>query len=65
MYSAGMPRQKRGSCCGCAFRVYRGIYGHSSKYLARWFKDWNPDGIICQIYGDRLAEKFTETRASR
>jgi LacI family transcriptional regulator len=43
------------------FRVYRGIYGHSSKYLARWFKDWNPDGIICQIYDDRLAKVYRET----
>jgi LacI family transcriptional regulator len=44
------------------FRVYRGIYGHSSKYLARWFKDWNPDGIICQIYDDRLAKVYRETK---
>ena len=43
------------------FRVYRGIYGHSSKYLSRWFKDWNPDGIICQIYDDRLAKVYRET----
>jgi LacI family transcriptional regulator len=43
------------------FRVYRGIYGHSSKYLTRWFKDWNPDGIICQIYDDRLAEVYRKT----
>jgi LacI family transcriptional regulator len=44
------------------FRVYRGIYGHSSKYLARWFRDWKPDGIICQIYDDRLAKVYRDTR---
>lgn len=43
------------------FRVYRGIYGHSSKYLMRWFADWQPDGIICQIYDDRLAKVYRET----
>jgi LacI family transcriptional regulator len=60
MYAAGMPRQKRVDL-PWLFRVYRGIYGHSSKYLARWFKDWNPDGIICQIYGDRLAKVYRDT----
>lgn len=45
------------------FRVYRGIYGHSSKYLAKWFDDWKPDGIICQIYDDRLAKVYERTRA--
>jgi LacI family transcriptional regulator len=44
------------------FRVYRGIYGHSSKYLAKWFNDWKPDGIICQIYDDRLAKVYRETK---
>lgn len=43
------------------FRVYRGIYGHSSKYLERWFRDWQPDGIICQIYDDRLAKVYRQT----
>jgi LacI family transcriptional regulator, galactose operon repressor len=43
------------------FRVYRGIYGHSSKYLSRWFKDWDPDGIICQVYDDRLAKVYRAT----
>jgi LacI family transcriptional regulator len=43
------------------FRVYRGIYGHSTKYLARWFDDWKPDGIICQIYDDRLAKVYRDT----
>jgi LacI family transcriptional regulator len=42
------------------FNVYRGIYGHASKYLARWFGDWNPDGIIAQIYDDRLAEVYRQ-----
>ena len=60
MYAAGMPRQKRLDL-PWLFRVYRGIYGHSSKYLARWFKDWNPDGMICQIYGDRLAKVYRDT----
>ena len=44
------------------FNVFRGIYGHSSRYLSRWFRDWNPDGIICQIYDDRLAKVYRETR---
>ena len=43
------------------FRVYRGVYGHSSKFLSRWFRDWNPDGIICQIYDDRLARVYRQT----
>jgi LacI family transcriptional regulator len=42
------------------FRVYRGLYGHSSKYLAKWFRDWKPDGIIGQIYDDRLAKVYRE-----
>jgi LacI family transcriptional regulator len=42
------------------FNVYRGIYGHASKYLAKWFRDWNPDGIIAQIYDDRLAEVYRQ-----
>ena len=44
------------------FNVYRGIYGHASKYLAKWFRDWNPDGIIAQIYDDRLAEVYRKAR---
>jgi LacI family transcriptional regulator len=61
LYAAGMPRRKFIDL-PWLFRVYRGIYGHSSKYLTRWFKDWNPDGIICQIYDDRLAKVYRETR---
>src|SRR5687768_4661306 len=43
------------------FRVYRGIYGHSSKYLGKWFRDWDPHGIIGQIYDDRLAKVYRDT----
>src|SRR5262249_5444345 len=43
------------------FNVFRGIYGHSTKYLSKWFGDWNPDGIICQIYGDGLAKVYRDT----
>src|SRR6202034_1675021 len=60
MYPAAAGKRKRRDL-PWLFRVYRGIYGHSSKYLARWFKDWNPDGIICQIYDDRLAKVYRET----
>src|SRR4051812_47397675 len=24
------------------FRIYRGIYGHSGRYLRHWFDEWNP-----------------------
>ena len=61
LYTAGIPRRKFDDL-PWLFRVYRGIYGHSSKYLTRWFKDWNPDGIICQIYDDRLAKVYREAR---
>jgi len=43
------------------FRVYRGIYGHSSKYLSKWFREWDPHGIIGQIYDDRLAKVYRDT----
>ncbi len=61
MYAAGIPGAQRKLGRPWLFRVYRGIYGHSSKYLARWFKDWNPDGIICQIFDDRLAMVYRTT----
>jgi LacI family transcriptional regulator len=61
LYAATVPRQQF-SDLPWLFRVYRGIYGRSSKYLARWFKDWKPDGIICQIYDDRLAKVYRESR---
>jgi LacI family transcriptional regulator len=61
MYAVGLPGAQRKLGLPWLFRVYRGIYGHSSKYLARWFKDWNPDGIICQIYDDRLAKVYRNT----
>jgi LacI family transcriptional regulator len=44
------------------FNVFRGIHGHSGRFLSRWFKDWNPDGIIGQIYDDRLARVYRATR---
>jgi LacI family transcriptional regulator len=43
------------------FRVYRGVSGHSSKFLAKWFGDWEPDGVIAQIYDDRLAKVYRQT----
>jgi LacI family transcriptional regulator len=61
MYAASIPNLKQHNR-PWLFRVYRGIYGHSSKYLSRWFKDWNPDGIICQIYDDRLAKIYRDSR---
>ncbi len=30
----------------------------------KWFGDWNPDGIICQIYDDRLGCGFIGRRES-
>ncbi|HWB52816.1 MAG TPA: substrate-binding domain-containing protein [Tepidisphaeraceae bacterium] len=61
LYTAGLPDSPRRAGLPWLFRVYRGIYGHSSKYLVRWFEDWNPDGIICQIYDDRLAKVYRDT----
>ena len=62
MYASGLPPQRRRvEGLPWLFNVFRGIYGHSSKYLSRWFRDWNPDGIICQIYDDRLAGVYRET----
>lgn len=61
LYADEIPRRSRQKETPWLFRVYRGIYGHSSKYLAKWFKDWEPDGIICQIYDDRLAKVYRET----
>ena len=43
------------------FRVFRGIYT-SSRFLGRWFRDWEPDGIICQIQEDRMATFYRNTR---
>jgi LacI family transcriptional regulator len=61
LYTAGLPHKQRRDALPWLFRIYRGIYGHSTKYLTRWFKDWNPDGIICQIYDDRLAKVYRDT----
>jgi LacI family transcriptional regulator len=41
------------------FRVFRGIYT-SSRFLARWFRDWNPDGIICQIQEDPMVRFYRD-----
>src|SRR5262245_13010690 len=62
LYASGSSNQKGVEALPWLFNVFRGIYGHSSKYLARWFRDWNPDGIICQIYDDRLAKVYRDTR---
>jgi LacI family transcriptional regulator len=62
LYSEELPGRSRSKEAPWLFRVYRGIYGHSSKYLAKWFRDWEPDGIICQIYDDRLAKVYRETK---
>jgi LacI family transcriptional regulator len=61
MYVDGLARAKGKTDAPWLFRVYRGIYGHSSRYLTKWFRDWNPDGIICQIYDDRLAKVYRQT----
>jgi LacI family transcriptional regulator len=42
------------------FRVFRGIYT-SSRFLGRWFRDWEPDGIICQIQEDRMTKFYRGT----
>src|SRR6478672_7749811 len=41
------------------FRVFRGIYT-SSRFLGRWFRDWNPDGIICQIQEDSMVRFYRD-----
>jgi LacI family transcriptional regulator len=60
MYADDIPQQNKKRSPPWLFRVYRGIYGHSSRYLLKWFRDWKPDGIICQIYDDRLARVYRE-----
>ena len=62
MYASQLSRASGLAGLPWLFNVFRGIYGHSSRYLSRWFRDWNPDGIICQIYDDRLAKAYRETR---
>jgi LacI family transcriptional regulator len=62
LYAADQARRPSKHHRPWLFRIYRGVYGHSSKYLAKWFQDWNPDGIICQIYDNRLAKVYRETR---
>ena len=62
LYVSGLVGRQRADRLPWLFNVYRGIYGHSSRYLARWFRDWNPDGIICQIYDERLVRVYRDTR---
>jgi LacI family transcriptional regulator len=61
MYASGLPRKRSPDGLPWLFNVFRGIHGHSSRFLAKWFKDWGPDGIICQIYDDRLAHAYRQT----
>src|SRR5271170_4107145 len=61
MYGDDPARTEKSSRLPWLFRVYRGVAGHSSKFLSKWFTDWNPDGIICQIYDDRLANVYRQT----
>ena len=61
MYAAAPTPGNRPQPLSWLFRIYRGIEGHSSKYLEKWFRDWQPDGIICQIYDDRLAKVYRQT----
>lgn len=62
LYASGLVRRRAPERLPWLFNVYRGIYGHASKYLARWFRDWNPDGVISQIYDDRLAGVYRATK---
>jgi hypothetical protein len=52
-------RPARGKRRPWQFRVLRGIYT-SSRFLARWFRDWNPDGIICQIQEDPMVRFYRD-----
>src|SRR5688500_7703897 len=54
--SVKSPRDRR----PWLFRVFRGIYT-SSRFLGRWFRDWDPDGIICQIQEDRMTRFYRST----
>ena len=58
---AGIGAKRDSATRPWLFRVYRGIYGHSSKYLGKWFRDWDPHGIIGQIYDDRLVKVYRDT----
>src|SRR5262245_37533844 len=62
LYAGSAQKRREVEALPWLFNVFRGIYGHSSKYLARWFAEWNPDGIICQIYDDRVAKVYRDTR---
>lgn len=43
------------------FNVFRGVHSHSGRFLSRWFDDWQPDGIIGQIYSSGLAPVYRAT----
>jgi LacI family transcriptional regulator len=62
LYSSGLAKRGGPEQLPWMFNVYRGIYGHASKYLAKWFREWSPDGIIAQIYDDRLAQVYRQAR---
>jgi LacI family transcriptional regulator len=59
--SAGSPPSLPRDHRPWLFRVFRGIYT-SSRFLGRWFRDWDPDGIICQIQEDRMATFYRNLR---
>jgi LacI family transcriptional regulator len=75
MYGREAPRQLKGAVApglgpvasatllkrSWQFRVFRGSYARSVRYLGRWFNDWNPDGIICQVQEERLLKFFRDT----
>jgi LacI family transcriptional regulator len=42
------------------FRIYRGATCRSVDDLRRYFNDWNPEGVICQIWDTALAEFYRE-----
>jgi LacI family transcriptional regulator len=42
------------------FRVFRGLYARSTRLMSRWFRDWEPDGVICQIEEPGLAPFFRD-----
>jgi LacI family transcriptional regulator len=60
MYQAAAGPKPDGTPGPWIFRVYAGIYGHSRQYLSRWFEQWKPDAIICQVYGHGLATLYRQ-----
>src|SRR4051812_44274237 len=61
LYSRAAPHNAALSKRPWQFRVFRGFYAHSARYLWRWFNDWNPNGIICQVQEDRMVKFFRDT----